>query len=130
MQNRGGKGLKFYKITEKTGHVIGMKAVDEDNELILITNEGIVIRINVSDISELSRITSGVKLMDLEPGIFIAGIARLKALQEISEEIEESEEVLELGEDFDDLGDEDWDDEDDAEEESDEDGEASEDDDF
>lgn len=130
LQNRGGKGLKFYKITEKTGHVIGMKAVDEDNELILITNEGIVIRINVSDISELSRITSGVKLMDLEPGIFIAGIARLKALQEISEEIEESEEVLELGEDFDDLGDEDWDDEDDAEEESDEDGEASEDDDF
>ena len=131
LQNRGGKGLKFYKITEKTGHVIGMKAVDEDNELILITNEGIVIRINVSDISELSRITSGVKLMDLEPGIFIAGIARLKALQEISEEIEESEEeVLELGEDFDDFGDEDWDDEDDAEEESDEDGEASEDDDF
>ena len=130
LQNRGGKGLKFYKITEKTGHVIGMKAVDEDNELILITNEGIVIRINVSDISELSRITSGVKLMDLEPGIFIAGIARLKALQEISEEIEESEEVLELGEDFDDLGDEDWDDEDDAEEESDEDGEASEEDDF
>ena len=130
LQNRGGKGLKFYKITEKTGCVIGMKAVDEDNELILITNEGIVIRINVSDISELSRITSGVKLMDLDAGIFIAGIARLKALEEISEEIEESEEVLELGEDFDDLGDEDWDDEDDAEEESEEDGEASEDDDF
>lgn len=106
LQNRGGKGLKFYKITEKTGHVIGMKAVDEDNELILITNEGIVIRINVADISELSRITSGVKLMDLEPGIFIAGIARLKALKEISEEIEESEEVLE----FDDVSeaDDDW----------------------
>ena len=50
LQNRGGKGLKFYKITEKTGCVIGMKAVDEDNELILITNEGIVIRSNVSDI--------------------------------------------------------------------------------
>ena len=107
LQNRGGKGLKFYKITEKTGCVIGMKAVDEDNELILITNEGIVIRINVSDISELSRITSGVKLMDLDAGIFIAGIARLKALEEISEEIEESEEVLESDEDFDDIS-EDW----------------------
>ena len=87
LQNRGGKGVKFYKITEKTGNVIGMKAVDADNELILITNEGIVIRINVSDISELSRITSGVKLMDLDPGITIAGIARLKAIDE--EEIEE-----------------------------------------
>ena len=110
LQNRGGKGLKFYKITEKTGCVIGMKAVDEDNELILITNEGIVIRINVSDISELSRITSGVKLMDLDAGIFIAGIARLKALEEISEEIEESEEVLESDEDFDDISevDDDW----------------------
>ena len=110
LQNRGGKGLKFYKITEKTGCVIGMKAVDEDNELILITNEGIVIRINVSDISELSRITSGVKLMDLDAGIFIAGIARLKALEEISEEIEESEEVLESDEDFDDVSeaDDDW----------------------
>ncbi len=107
LQNRGGKGLKFYKITEKTGCVIGMKAVDEDNELILITNEGIVIRINVSDISELSRITSGVKLMDLDAGIFIAGIARLRALEEISEEIEESEEVLESDEDFDDIS-EDW----------------------
>ncbi len=110
LQNRGGKGLKFYKITEKTGCVIGMKAVDEDNELILITNEGIVIRINVSDISELSRITSGVKLMDLDAGIFIAGIARLRALEEISEEIEESEEVLESDEDFDDISevDDDW----------------------
>ena len=110
LQNRGGKGLKFYKITEKTGCVIGMKAVDEDNELILITNEGIVIRINVSDISELSRITSGVKLMDLDVGIFIAGIARLRALEEISEEIEESEEVLESDEDFDDISevDDDW----------------------
>lgn len=111
LQNRGGKGLKFYKITEKTGCVIGMKAVDEDNELILITNEGIVIRINVSDISELSRITSGVKLMDLDAGIFIAGIARLKALEEISEEIEESEdEMLESDEDFDDVSeaDDDW----------------------
>ena len=111
LQNRGGKGLKFYKITEKTGCVIGMKAVDEDNELILITNEGIVIRINVSDISELSRITSGVKLMDLDAGIFIAGIARLKALKEISEEIEESEdEMLESDEDFDDISeaDDDW----------------------
>ncbi|MDO4765507.1 MAG: DNA gyrase subunit A [Eubacteriales bacterium] len=95
LQNRGGKGVKFYKITEKTGNVIGMKAVDEDNELILITNEGIVIRINVSDISELSRVTSGVKLMDLDAGISIAGIARLKAIEQIDDEIDDKMEELE-----------------------------------
>lgn len=101
LQNRGGKGVKFYKITEKTGPVIGMKAVDEDNELILITNEGIVIRINISDISELSRITSGVKLMDLDAGISIAGIARLKALDNIDAIEEEEDSSLLLEDDFD-----------------------------
>ena len=66
VQHRGGKGVKCYKITEKTGDVIGVKAVNEDNEVMLITNEGIIIRILVSDISKLGRITSGVKLMDID----------------------------------------------------------------
>ena len=66
VQRRGGKGVKCYKITEKTGAVIGVKAVNEENEVMLITNEGIIIRIMVSDISVLGRITSGVKLMDID----------------------------------------------------------------
>ena len=64
-QHRGGKGVKCYKITEKTGNVVGMKAVNEDHEIMLITNTGTIIQICVSDVSELSRITSGVKLMNL-----------------------------------------------------------------
>ena len=48
-QNRGGKGVKFYKITEKTGNIVGVKAVNQNNELMLITTEGIIIRIKVSD---------------------------------------------------------------------------------
>ena len=61
-QNRGGKGVKCYKITEKTGNVIGAKAVNEENEIMMITTEGIIIRLQCSDISILGRITSGVKL--------------------------------------------------------------------
>ena len=60
-QNRGGKGVKCYKITEKTGNIVGVKAVNQDNELMLITTEGIIIRIKVSDTTLLGRITSGVK---------------------------------------------------------------------
>lgn len=85
-QNRGGKGVKFYKITAKTGNVIGMKAVDKENELILITNEGIVICIRVADISTFGRITSGVKLMDLDSHIQIASVARVKEIIESPEE--------------------------------------------
>ncbi len=65
-QHRGGKGVKCYKILEKTGNVVGAKAVDEENEVMLITNEGIIIRLAVSGISKLGRITSGVKLMDID----------------------------------------------------------------
>lgn len=90
-QNRGGKGVKFYKITAKTGNVVGMKAVDEDNELIMITNEGVVICIRVADISTFGRITSGVKLMDLDSHIHIASIARVKEIDEVQEENEEED---------------------------------------
>ncbi len=65
VQLRGGKGVKCYKITEKTGNVVGVKAVNEENEIMLITTEGIIIRLQCSGISILGRITSGVKLMDM-----------------------------------------------------------------
>jgi DNA gyrase subunit A len=80
VQRRGGKGVKCYKITEKTGDVIGLKAVNEDNEVMLITNEGIIIRLMVSDISVLGRITSGVKLMniDTDTDIRVANLTKVR----------------------------------------------------
>ncbi len=81
VQHRGGKGVKCYKITEKTGDVIGVKAVNEENEVMLITNEGIIIRIAVSDISKLGRITSGVKLMDIDVSMNIK-VANLTKVRE------------------------------------------------
>ncbi len=81
-QNRGGKGVKCYKITEKTGNVVGVKAVNEDNEIMLITTEGIIIRISCSDISILGRITSGVKLMDVAENIAVASIAKVREKKE------------------------------------------------
>ena len=77
-QNRGGKGVKCYKITEKTGNVIGVKAVNSDNEIMLITTEGIIIRLECRDISILGRIISGVKLMDLKDDITVASIAKVR----------------------------------------------------
>ena len=91
VQNRGGKGVKCYKITEKTGNVVGVKAVNDDNEIMLITTEGIIIRISCSDISILGRITSGVKLMDLDDNISVASIAKVREKTENAEE-EENEE--------------------------------------
>jgi DNA gyrase subunit A len=81
VQHRGGKGVKCYKITEKTGDVIGVKAVNEENEVMLITNEGIIIRIAVSDISKLGRITSGVKLMDIDVSMNVK-VANLTKVRE------------------------------------------------
>ncbi len=88
-QNRGGKGLKCYKIMEKTGNVVGAKAVHEDNEIMMITNEGIIIRTGCEDISVLKRITSGVKLMnvDMEAGMKVANIAKVR--EEVKSEQEE-----------------------------------------
>jgi DNA gyrase subunit A len=80
VQRRGGKGVKCYKITEKTGDVVGVKAVNEENEIILITTEGIVIRLMVNDISLLGRITSGVKLIsiDTDTDITVARLAKVR----------------------------------------------------
>ena len=81
-QNRGGKGVKCYKITEKTGNVVGAKAVNEENEIMIITTEGIIIRLQCSDISILGRITSGVKLMNLQEGITVASVAKVREKEE------------------------------------------------
>ena len=80
VQRRGGKGVKCYKITEKTGEVVGVKAVNDENEVILITTGGIIIRLMVNDISVLGRITSGVKLMAIDTGtdITVASLAKVK----------------------------------------------------
>ena len=77
-QNRGGKGVKCYKITEKTGNVIGVKAVNEGNEIMIITTEGIIIRIPCDEISILGRITSGVKLINLTDGVKVASFAKVR----------------------------------------------------
>ena len=100
VQHRGGKGVKCYKITEKTGDVVGAKAVHEDQEVMLITNEGIIIRIEVSGISALGRITSGVKLMNLDPkkNVVIASIAKVRkeeTPEDDSEELESEEGSIE-----------------------------------
>ena len=91
-QNRGGKGVKCYKITEKTGNVVGVKAVDQDNEIMIINTEGIIIRMECSGISVLGRITSGVKLINLSGDDKVASIAKVRETEEQSEEEQETEE--------------------------------------
>ena len=78
VQKRGGKGVKCYKITEKTGYVIGVKAVNNDHEIMMITTEGIIIQLRMEDISTLGRITSGVKMINLDKGVKVAKIAKLR----------------------------------------------------
>ncbi len=77
-QNRGGKGIKCYKLTEKTGELVGVKAVNAEDEVMLITTGGIIIRIRVSDTALLGRITSGVKLMNLSEDVVVASIAKVR----------------------------------------------------
>lgn len=77
-QNRGGKGVKCYKITEKTGNVVGVKAVNKDNEVMIINTAGIIIRMECSGISVLGRITSGVKLINLDGDEIVASIAKVR----------------------------------------------------
>lgn len=91
-QNRGGKGVKCYKITEKTGNVVGCKAVNEDDEMMLINTEGIIIRIKVNDIALLGRITSGVKLINVGEGVTVASIAKVRKEDMIIDESEENQE--------------------------------------
>ena len=94
-QNRGGKGVKCYKITEKTGNVVGVKAVDEDNEIMIINTEGIIIRMKCDGISELGRVTSGVKLINLPEGDKVACIAKVRKGDESEDDLVEPEESTE-----------------------------------
>ncbi len=91
-QNRGGKGVKCYKITEKTGYLIGIKAVNDENEIMIITTEGIIIRMKVEDISILGRVTSGVKLINMDEDVTIASIAKVREDQNLMEEIDKADE--------------------------------------
>jgi len=91
LQKRGGKGVKCYKITEKTGDVVGVKAVNSDHEIMMITTEGIIIQLRVEDISTLGRITSGVKLINLEKGVKLARIAKVR--EKISDGDQEFDDV-------------------------------------
>ena len=85
-QNRGGKGVKCYKIMEKTGNVVGVKAVDIDDEIMIINTDGIVIRTECEGISVLGRITSGVKLINLKENEEVASIAKVRKTREMDEE--------------------------------------------
>ena len=92
-QRRGGKGVKCYKIVEKTGFVIGAKAVNDNNDIMLITKGGIVIRMAVDGISTLGRITSGVKLMNIDEDAVIAQIAKVRESENQGETDEENTEA-------------------------------------
>ncbi len=78
VQKRGGKGVKCYKITEKTGYVLGVKAVNDDHEILMITTGGIMIQLRMEDISTLGRITSGVKMINLDEEVKVAKIAKVR----------------------------------------------------
>ncbi|MBR6402928.1 MAG: DNA gyrase subunit A [Eubacterium sp.] len=92
VQRRGGKGLKCYKITEKTGNIVGVKAVNEEHEIMMITTEGIIIQLRCDEISTYSRITSGVKLINLKKGETVAKIAKVRDEAMTSNDEAESEE--------------------------------------
>ena len=109
VQKRGGKGVRCYKITEKTGYVVGVKAVNEDHEIMMITSQGIIIQIRMEDVSVIGRNTSGVKLINLEKKVKVAKIAKVRekisdgekeydeiddALEDIPEEEEEDENLI------------------------------------
>lgn len=96
-QNRGGKGIRCYKIIEKTGNVVGVKAVNEDDEIMIINTEGIIIRTECTGISKLGRIASGVKLINLDDNVSVASIAKVRKTEDNGEEEsqDENEEVTE-----------------------------------
>ena len=89
VQHRGGKGIKCYKITEKTGNVVAAKAVNEDTEVMIINTEGIIIQLMVNEVSVLGRITSGVKMIEMDSEnkeVIVASMTRVR--ETIPEEVE------------------------------------------
>lgn len=95
LQRRGGKGLKCYKITERTGYVVGVKSVNEDHEVMLITDKGIIIQIRANDVSTIGRITMGVKIMNLDENSTIVKIAKVRDKIEGEEETTEETDQIE-----------------------------------
>ena len=96
VQKRGGKGVKCYKITEKTGDVVGVKAVNDDHEIMMITTEGIIIQLRMEDISTLGRITSGVKMINLDQNVKVAKIAKVREkISDGNQEFENIEDAME-----------------------------------
>ena len=93
VQTRGGKGLKTYKITEKTGNVIDVKMIDDKEELIMVTSDGVIIRIRAKDISTTSRITQGVKLINVNDDVKVMSVAKISEDYIESQESEELEDI-------------------------------------
>ena len=93
-QSRGGKGIFTYRITEKTGKLAGMKTVTDNDDIILITSDGVIIRMHTDEISSYSRQTQGVRVMRLDDGVSVMSIARAEREEETDEETENSEEVI------------------------------------
>ena len=89
LQHRGGKGLKVHQLTEKTGQLTGVLMVGENDELMLITSEGVIIRLRGREISSYNRDSQGVKLMNLDDGVSVVGIAKISE-EDIEEEAEET----------------------------------------
>ena len=98
IQSRGGKGIRTYKINDKTGNVAAIKAVTDENDIMLITSEGVIIRTGVEDISVLRRDTSGVKIMKLKDDVKVVSVAvveKEEEAEEVTEEVTETNEALE-----------------------------------
>lgn len=89
VQKRGGKGNLYYRITAKTGNVVSFKLVSPDQDLMLITSGGVIIRLRVQDISEIGRVTSGVKLMGLDKETKIVSIAKIREEKNLEDSVEE-----------------------------------------
>ena len=94
IQKRGGKGIRCYKIVEKSGDVVGMKAVNDDHEIMMITDAGIIIQISMNDVSTYGRNASGVKLMNLDENVKIAKVAKVR--EKFGSDADETDELDEI----------------------------------
>ncbi len=94
LQRRGGKGLRCYKIMEKTGDVVGIKAVNDEHEIMIITTGGVIIQVRMEDVSILGRATSGVRLIRLDEGVKVAKIAKVR--ERVTDSDSENEQEIDV----------------------------------
>ena len=94
-QHRGGMGLRTYKISEKTGKIVGMQSVTEEDDLMLITSAGVIIRISTNEIRSLGRATSGVRLVRMQQDVKVISITRADKDEEQAQKPEGDEESVE-----------------------------------